>query len=324
MPIVRSEMRDRVQDAIADLGYRPISAARSLSIGRSQAIGVLAPFFTSPSVVERLRGVSQRASRHGYAVMLFDVETPEQRARAFEDFARRGRVDGLLVISLPLLEEDVAVLAGDELPVVMVDVGHPLLPHVLIDDVRGGELAAEHLLARGHRRIGFVGDEADNPFGFTSSEQRRHGLCRALGRAGIEPDAGLEARGRHGRPEARALARRLLQRADRPTAIFAASDTQAGGGPGAPPAPPPRGPGDVRAVGVLEAARALHRRVREDVGVVGFDDIELAAPLGLTRVRQPLRQSGARGMDMLLAAMRGAPPPAAVLEPLAVVARRTT
>src|SRR3954454_13259431 len=72
IPVVRTEMRDRVREAIADLGYRPSSTARSLSLGRPQAIGVAAPFFTTPSVVERLRGVSQRAGRHGYGLMLFD------------------------------------------------------------------------------------------------------------------------------------------------------------------------------------------------------------------------------------------------------------
>jgi DNA-binding LacI/PurR family transcriptional regulator len=304
IPVVRDEMRERVNDAIADLGYRPSSTARSLSLGRSQAIGVVAPFFTSPSVVERLRGVSQRAGGHGYALMLFDVETPEQRAGAFRDFARRDRVDGLLAISLPLLDEEVAALERDRLPVVMVDIGHPRVPHVVIDDARGGELAAEHLLARGHRRIGFVGDRADSPFGFTSSEQRRRGFRRALRRAGIRPAPELEARGPHGREPARALAADLLRRDDRPTAIFAASDTQA--------------------VGVLEAAQALGLRVPEDVAVIGFDDIEIAAPLGLTTVRQPLRESGARGADLLFAAIAGGAPPAAALDALAVVERRTT
>ena len=235
IPVVRTEMRDRVRAAIAELGYRPSSTARSLSLGRSQAIGVVAPFFTTPSVVERLRGVSQCAGHHGYGLMLFDVETPEQRAGAFRDFARLDRVDGLLVISLPLLDDEVEALERDHLPVVMVDIGHPRVPHVAIDDVRGGELATEHLLARGHRRIAFIGDRPDNPFGFTSSERRRRGYHAALRKAGVSEVPELEARGRHGREEARALAVALLRRDDRPTAVFAASDTQA--------------------VGVIEAAR---------------------------------------------------------------------
>src|SRR5262245_13928581 len=76
IPVVRTELRARVREAIAELGYRPSSTARSLSLGRSQAIGVVAPFFTPPSVVERLRGVSQSAGGRGYGLMLFDVETP--------------------------------------------------------------------------------------------------------------------------------------------------------------------------------------------------------------------------------------------------------
>src|SRR3954454_11528356 len=82
VPVVSDDMRDRVREAIATLGYRPSSAARSLSLGRSQAIGVVAPFFTSPSVVERVRGVAQCARERGYGLMLFDVETAEQRAAA--------------------------------------------------------------------------------------------------------------------------------------------------------------------------------------------------------------------------------------------------
>jgi DNA-binding LacI/PurR family transcriptional regulator len=304
VPVVSDDMRDRVREAIATLGYRPSSAARSLSLGRSQAIGVVAPFFTSPSVVERLRGVAERVREHGYGLMLFDVETSEQRAAAFSEFARRDRVDGLLVISLPLSDDDVEALGRDRLPVVMVDCAHPRVPHVVIDDARGGELAAEHLLARGHRRIGFVGDEPDAAFGFTSSEDRRRGFRRALRRAGVRPAPELERCGRHGRAHARALAEALLRRPDRPTAVFAASDTQA--------------------IGVLEAAQALGLGVPGDVAVIGFDDIEIAEPLGLSTVRQPLRQSGARGADLLLAAIRGAGAGDAALAALEVVARRTT
>ena len=92
-------------------------------------------------------GSRSAPSRHGYGLMLFDVETPDQRAGAFRDFARLDRVDGLLVISLPLYDDEVTALERDHLPVVMVDIGHPRVPHVVTDDVRGGELAAEHLIS---------------------------------------------------------------------------------------------------------------------------------------------------------------------------------
>jgi DNA-binding LacI/PurR family transcriptional regulator len=301
-PLVSEETRSRVHRAIEELGFRRSSTARRLSLGRSHAVGVVAPFFTTPSVVERLRGVVEQLSERGYDVMIFDVETQAQRAGAFRDFARRDRMDGVLVISLPVTPEEVWGLRRDRMPVVLLDVDHPDLPHVVIDDVRGGELAGEHLLAMGHRRIGFVGDEAPSPFGFASSERRRRGLRNALGRAGI--DAGhLERRGPYGRDEARALAADLLRGAERPTAIFAASDMQA--------------------IGVLEAAESLGLEVPGDVAVIGFDDIEMAAVLGLTTVRQPLRSSGTCAAGLLLAAIEGTPMPAAGLEPLAVIRRRT-
>jgi DNA-binding LacI/PurR family transcriptional regulator len=304
-PVVTEATRARVQQAINELGFRRSATARSLSLGRSQAIGVVAPFFTTPSVVERLRGVVGRLARRGFDLLLLDVEAPEQRADAVLDFAQRDRVDGLLVISLPLSDAEVDVLQRDDLPVVLVDVAHPRLPHVVIDNAHGGELAAAHLLAKGHRRIGFVGDLPTNPFGFTSSEHRRQGFERALRQAGIEPDPSLQQLGPYGLDEARPLAEALLRRDDPPTAIFAASDMQA--------------------IGVLQTAEALGLRVPQDVAVIGFDDIDTAAILGLTTIRQPLWQSGARGIELLLAAVEGGDRQLIEeLEPLAVIQRRTS
>jgi DNA-binding LacI/PurR family transcriptional regulator len=296
----------RVRRAMGELGYRRSEVARSLSVGRAQAVGVIAPFFTTPSVIERLQGVSERLAELHYNVVLFSVETPEQREAVFRDLARHDNVDGLLVISLPLTDAEVAAVRRHALPTVLVDAAHPALVHVIVDDVRGGELAAEHLLAKGHRRIGFVGDTPENPFGFTSSERRLQGLHRALRAAGVPRVPALELRGRYGREPARALALTLLGRDDPPSAVFAASDVQA--------------------LGVLEAAATLGLRVPGDVAVIGFDDVELAAAVGLTTVRQPLRQTGARGADLLLRALDGAqaPAPGEELKPLVVIQRRTT
>jgi LacI family transcriptional regulator/LacI family repressor for deo operon, udp, cdd, tsx, nupC, and nupG len=294
----------RVNVAMQQLGYRRSLIARSLSVGRSHALGIVAPFFTSPSVIERLRGIAERLGGSDYDMVIFSVETARQRADAFRDFARHDRVDGLLVLSLPLSDAEVATLQRDGLPVVLIDVAHPALTHVVIDDRAGGELATEHLLAKGHRRIGFIGDASVADFEFTSSERRLDGYRRALDRAGIGHDDALVRRGRHGRQEAAALARQLLSSDERPTAVFAASDIQA--------------------FGVLEAAGALGLQVPEEVAVIGFDDIEMATVMGLTTVRQPLFESGVRGGDLLLAAIDGGAGPLEELAPLAVVERRTT
>src|SRR3954447_22288637 len=190
-PLVLEPTRARVRASVAELGYRLNATARNLSIGRAMAIGVVVPFFTAPSVIERLRGVVERlgvGERREYDLMLFDVEAPEPRR--FQHLVGRDRVAGLLIMSLPVSDDEVAALARDEMPAVLIDAAHPALPRVVIDNLRGGELAAEHLLARGHQRVGFIGDDPDN--GFTSSEDRRRGFRGALLRAGVAPDHRLE------------------------------------------------------------------------------------------------------------------------------------
>lgn len=304
-PLVSEDARRRVYRTIDELGYRRSSTARNLSLGRTQMVGVVAPFFTSNSVLERLRGVVGKLRDHGdYDLVLFDVETLSQRDAAFRSFARTDRVDGLLVMSLRPTDNEVESLRREGLPVVLVDVVHPALPRIVIDDVLGGAMATQHLLDRGHTNIGFVGDEP-SPFGFTSSERRCQGMARALGRAGIARNEALERRAPHGREQARESAAWLLRLPDRPTAIFAASDEQA--------------------MGVLEAARAMGLRVPEDLAVIGFDDVEVAEVLGLTTVRQPLRETGARGVELLLDAIDGhGGEPSEELAPLTVMVRRTT
>ena len=282
-PGVPPATRQRLLAAIDDLGYRPNPAARALAGGRTGTIGVLAPFFTQPSAVERLRGVAEVLAASGHDLVLLDVASPAQRDAHVRRLLAAGPVDGLLVLSLPLPPR-----VGREVPLVLVDSRAPGVPSVWVDDVRGGRLAAEHLLALGHRRVGFVGDDPGEGAGFTSSADRLRGFAEALARGGAPLDPALVRLGPHGREEARAMAGALLALPEPPTALFAASDTQA--------------------LGVREAALAAGLAVPDDVSVVGFDDVEIAAHVGLSTVRQPLHESGQRAAAILLEiAARGAP-----------------
>src|SRR3954454_2560089 len=107
---VAASKREQVLSAIAELGYRPSSLARGLSLGRTGVIGVVAPFFTHGATSARLRGIMDRAAPEDYDVMIFNVESAHQRKDAFVKFARRDRLDGLIVISLPVSDADVATL----------------------------------------------------------------------------------------------------------------------------------------------------------------------------------------------------------------------
>jgi DNA-binding LacI/PurR family transcriptional regulator len=290
-PRVSPTTRERVLAAIADLDYRPNPLAQRLSRGRCQTLGVVVPFFTHASAVERLRGVVAALDGSRYDLVLFNVESPVHRDEHFAALTHGGRADGLLVMSLEPPPDDLARLSSAGMPIVLVDSRGGGVPMVLTDDVEGGRLATQHLIDLGHRRIAFMGDHPDNIFGFPSSPARERGYLECLLAAGIDPDPALIRHGPHDREVAQHLGTELLLLADPPTAIFASSDVQA--------------------LGVVAAARALDRRVPEDLSVVGFDDIEVAGYAGLTTVHQPLFDSGRFGAELLLQALEGDDPPAA-------------
>jgi LacI family transcriptional regulator len=285
---VSGATRMRVLEAIEALEYEPSAAARALSTGRTSTIGVIAPFFTEPSVVERLRGVTRRLANAGYQVTLFDVERPEQGHAALRSLAGKGRVDGLLVVSLPPSAAQLERLRTAGVAVVLIDRHIEGTPGVFTDDEAGGRLATEHLLSLGHERIAFLGDTEGGPFGFTSSEARRTGYRAALRDAGLRVRREHVRRTPHRRDAARAATHELIALGAPPTAVFAASDHQA--------------------LGVLDAAAAAGVEVPERLSVVGFDDIELARYCGLTTVAQPLEASGVRGAELLLDALAGGEP----------------
>lgn len=279
-PRVSAATRARVLSAIEALEYRPNPMARGLSRGRCQTVGVVVPFFTHASAVERLRGVVAELDTSLYDLVLFNVESPLHRDEHFAALTKRDRADGLLVMSLPPPTADMDRLAAAGVPVVLLDATSPGVPTVLTDDIEGGRIATRHLLALGHERIAFIGDDPDNPLGFVSSRQREQGYRETLHHAGIVPDDDYIRHGPHVRSVARRRTEELLARKDRPTAVFAASDTQA--------------------LGVLEAVKAAGLDVPGDVSVVGFDDIEVSSYVGLTTVRQPLYESGRRAAALLL------------------------
>lgn len=304
-PNVRAATRQRVLAAIEAMDYRPSPIAQRLSLRKTLTIGVVVVFLTRPSVVERLRGIESVVAESEYDLTVYNVETPARRDAYFQNIPSGHRVDGLIVISLSPGDADVLRFARAGLPVTLVDTRHPALPRIVVDDVHGGYLATRHLIELGHRRIAFVGDPLHMAFNFTSSRDRHQGYTEALAECGIACQPEYHQAGDHGQEPARRLTHALLQLPEPPTAIFAASDTQA--------------------FGVLQAARDLGRQVPENLSVVGYDDIEAAEYLNLTTIHQPLYESGLRGINLLLQTIDD-PEAAAVVEqlPVHLVVRSTT
>src|SRR5215471_18557260 len=301
---VRPATQQRVVDAIQALNYRPSSLARGLSLQRTMVVAALLPWFTNPSAVQRVRGIVDGLSGSHYDLMVFDIESEDRQRRAFELFDRGDRADGLLVVSTLPPEAEVDRIRDAAIPCVLIDAVHSSFPSIAVDDVAGGEIATRHLVELGHRRVALIGDPPPE-FRFDWSRDRTRGYERGLAAAGIEVRADYVREGTRLPHVARAVATELLSLPERPTAVFAASDTQA--------------------IGVLEAARALGVSVPGELSVVGFDDIEVAAYVGLTTVRQPLVESGRRGAKILLDVLAGRQiAPLRELLPLELVVRSTT
>ena len=287
-PNVREATRFSVLKVIDRLGYRPSHLAASLSRGTARTMAIVVPHLTRPSVVMRLAGALAVLDEQGYDTVVCNVDTPQQRDHHLAALTRRHRADGVMVVSLRLSRQQLESFQRAGVPLVTVGVLAPGVPQTITDDVMGGRLATGHLLALGHRRIGFIGDThrmSATHLGFSSSQHRLSGYRQALAAAGVGYDPGLVRRGPFGPANAEALAAELLALPDRPSAIFAASDTQA--------------------MGVLTAADRCGVAVPGQLSVIGFDDIESAALLGLSTVRQPLENSGAEGARRLCALLRG-------------------
>lgn len=284
--LVSERARQAVMQAVAELNYVPNPTARRLSLGKTFTVAVIVPFFTRPSFVERLRGIDSVFADSRYDMIVFNVETVQKRDKYLAEVPRPDRADGVILVTLTPSDAQAQAFKASGVPVVLVDTHHSELPSVMEDSVLGGRIATEHLIELGHRRIAYVSDVLDDVFSATAASLYRFkGYQQAMEAAGIELRDEYLKHGRHSRAEANRCALELFALPDPPTAVFAASDTQA--------------------ISVMEAARNVGLRVPDDVSVVGYDDLDVAAYLGLTTVRQSLFESGRRGAQLLLKAIDG-------------------
>ena len=284
-PNVSPTTRNRVVAAISELNFVPNSMARRLSTGRNYTIGLIVPFSTRPAAVERMRGVVTSVSDSEYELIIYNVERWEQRKHYFQEGGFQERLDGLVIVSAQLDDEEANYLLSLKLPIVLIDGYHPRLNCIYIDDVLGGYQATRHLIELGHRRIAYLSDfvqptVSEGVVGNTAMYDRLLGYRQALREASIPFNPLYHAQIIHSKQAAYLSAIDLLKQTPRPTAIFAASDTEA--------------------IGVLQAARELKIAVPEQLSVIGYDDIDVAELLYLTTINQSLVHSGELGGQFLL------------------------
>ena len=272
--------RQRVLDAIAELGYVRNDSARQLRAGRSRMVAIVVLDVTNPFFADVVRGAEAAAEARDSMVLVCNSGEDPAREQRHLDLLEEQRVAGLLITPVEgggnaRLERFVS--RGT--PVVLVDRGSAAYDRcsVAVDDVLGGRLAGEHLVERGHRRIAYVG----GPSSIQQVADRRAGLTEAV--AGIAELSVVETRGLS-LGEGRAAGARLADLPDetRPTAVFCAND--------------------LLALGALQQLMSRGLRVPEDVAVVGYDDIDFAAAAAvpLSSIRQPRERLGHSAAQLLL------------------------
>lgn len=274
----RSGTRERVLEAVSALDYRPSDIARSLKRQATRTLGLLVTDIQNPYFPQLVRAIEDRAHASGYALLLCNgADDPEREAAYLESLAAR-RVDGLVIAASRLTRRHARALEALRAPTVLVNCESPNggWPSAMSDNRTGGRLAAEHLLGMGHRHLGLV-----TVAGEDAARERELGVRDAIGSA--RPAWPLHVvTGAAGVFAGEASVTRLL--ADHPevTGIVCYNDALA--------------------LGVLRGVRAATRRVPDDISVVGFDDIDLAAfaEPPLTTIRQDIRGLGRWSVDRLL------------------------
>lgn len=296
-PHIRPATRERVERAIAELGYRPNGAARALARGRSGVIGVVSTSAALPGPRGTERALDDAARAAGYAVASIELPqvTRDRLTSALEELQLLG-VEGVVVVSGHDAVPAVTCGTSSRCPLVVVD-GRPGpgTGSVGVDEVAGAAQAVRHLAVLGHRRVVHVSGPAD----WLQGRRRAEGWRSTATELGLIPTTPLRGDWSAASGHAAGLAV-----ADDPdvTAVFAANDSMA--------------------IGVVHALHQRGLEVPGDVSVVGFDDVAEAPYLSppLTTVRQDRRALGTTAFDLLSARLRGDPPrtPAPVLPELAV------
>jgi LacI family transcriptional regulator len=301
LPRSQSATAERVRKVAAELGYVRDPLASGLRRVGTSTVGVIVPHLTDTVMAMVYEEIAAAATARGlFAIVATTDDRPETERVAVDSLTRR-RVDGLILTT-----------ARIDTPTPLARVGHSM-PHVLAlrtngrssasigDDHLGAHLATRHLLDLGHRRIGLVCGPS-----YASSARNRHtGYCHALAEAGIPFDESLVAGDSFSMKAGEAAGRTLLDRSDRPTAIFAVNDNTA--------------------IGVMAAAHACGLRIPDDLSLVGYNDIPIVSrlPVPLTTVRVPFQQIAVGALELLHEASNDNPPRTRIAAPT-LIPRKST
>ena len=297
---VKPETRTAVMEAIDSLGYVPKAESRARAYMENRRIGVLIPFFTAPSFVQRLRGIADVLSKNEYELVIYPISSRQQEESYLETLPLRSTLDGLIIASQVFDETIAQRLINNQLETVLMEFFNPNFCTIEIDDVAGGYLATDYLVNKGYRRIAFIGGQDKPEFGVDPISKRLIGYKQVIKKNNLSlPE---EYTCEYAYDPTTTL--KTLVQFGLPVAIFAATDLQA--------------------IALIKAARLLKLRVPQDVAIIGFDNIDMSDFFGLTTVHQPLDESGKIAANLLISRLTESSQPIQHIQlPLKIVERET-
>ena len=302
---VASDKRERVQFAIKELNFVPRADAVAKARSTYRRIGVVAPFFTQPSFMQRLRGIASVLTAEHYELVIYSIDTEEDLDNYVQMLVNTQRVDGLIFLCLSLKDAVLDLLKNATFPVCFVEKEYEDFDCVVVHNLKGGQAAAEFLAERGCVRPGFIGETSPHAFGVNATEERLQGFKFYWANKGIViPDEHVWV-GDFSEGRVDEGISRFFSQKDMPDGIFCSSD--------------------MIAARFIRLALAKGISVPRDVRVIGFDNIEIADYLGLTSVSQNLDESGKMAAKLVLERIKDRERGITVMKvPISVIERDST
>ncbi len=279
---VNERTRKRIIEAAQLLDYpiRPDLLPRSEG-GKTNTIGVIAPFLSRWYFSQALAGAEQALREAGLDLLLYNFAQVDARQRVFQQKKLVGKVDGLIVISLPPTEKEFEQILGLGIPVSLLGIADKRCSSVTVDDMKGAEAAANYLIEMGHRDIAIMAGQYERAFNFLVARERKDGFLKVLQESNIEFNPEFEMISDFDSHTAELAMDEFLRRKKLPTAIFCESDEMA--------------------FGVMKSLRKKGLRVPEDISIIGYDDHEFSDTVGLTTIAQPVQFLGQLAASQIMA-----------------------
>jgi len=277
---VSDELKERVEKAIAELGYRPNSMARGLRRGESKTLGLIVPDNSNPFFAEILRSIENIGYSNGYSVILCNSDGDIEKEIAYTDLLFAKQVDGIVFITTNNSCEHLQQIIDAGIPIVVIDRDISLkgTDVLLVDNFQGGYDATRYLIGLGHRQIACI----TGPSQLTPSAERVSGYKQALTEAGLPIDPARIIVGDFQFEGGENGVEQMLRLEPRPTAIFACND--------------------LMALGAMRGLRKANLLVPRDISVIGFDDIALTSVVSpaLSSVAQPVQKISELAFELLI------------------------